>query len=150
MTRFLHTFFLCLISTHAFASSTTAEIMKAYKPEPSLSAGRVYTCVASRNNGKPEKITLRITLNEDDVMTFVYKGKTFFQKGRFDKSGKGQNGTDFEMKGFSDSKNELGSTLINLGRYIPNGMDKPIVMIDIAELDKDLPAKRGLCSSTEL
>lgn len=150
MTRLLPAFFLCLISTQAFSSSTTEEIIQNYKPEPSISAGRIYTCTASRNNGKTEKLTLRVTLNEDDVLTFVYKDKIFYQKGRFDQSGKGQNGTDYEMKGFSDSKNELGKYLINLGRYTPKGMNKPIVVIEITELDRDLPVKKGICSSVEI
>lgn len=148
--KIISAIFLCGLSGQAFSAHSAADILKELQPEPAISAGRVYTCVASRNNGKSERLTLNVKLNADDVLTFVYKGKTFYQKGRFDKDGIGQNGTSYELKGFSDNKTELGSMLINLARYTPNGMDKPIVMIGIADLDKDLPEKKGMCTSKPL
>ncbi|MCX9003879.1 MULTISPECIES: hypothetical protein [Citrobacter freundii complex] len=148
--KIISAIFLCGLSGQAFSAQSAADILKELQPEPAISAGRAYTCVATRNNGKPESLTFNIKLNDEDVMTFVYKGKTFYQKGRFDKNGVGKNGTAYELKGFSDNKTNLGSMLINLGRYTPNGMDKPIVMIGITELDKDLPEKQGMCTSKPL
>lgn len=148
--KIIRAIILCGLSAQALAADSAADMLKELQPEPAISAARAYTCVVSRNNGKSERITLNIRLNSDDALTFVYKGKTFYEKGRFDKDGVGQSGTNYELKGFSDNKAELGSMLISLARYTPNGMDKPIVMISVADLDKDLPEKKGICTSKSL